>query len=122
MKIILRRILTTLTFCSFILLCITMVNAQTASYTYPGKPTTNTTATNETSQMQSGLSDAASVQETQPDKSPEVAAANNNFANAQVISGNTGNVSGNTIDATRETGEPNHAGIKGSRSVWYNWT
>lgn len=46
--------------------------------------------------------------------------ANDNFSNALSISGTSGSVSGSTIDATRETGEPDH-GFKYT-SVWYKWT
>jgi uncharacterized repeat protein (TIGR01451 family)/uncharacterized delta-60 repeat protein len=49
--------------------------------------------------------------------------ANDNFANAQVISGPSGSVTGNNINATLEPGEP--ATVLGSpcgASVWYSWT
>ena len=48
---------------------------------------------------------------------------NDNFANAQVISGCSGSVNGTNIGATRESGELNHLadGNGGSRSVWYRW-
>src|SRR5439155_4233869 len=29
---------------------------------------------------------------------------------------------GDNVDATKETGEPNHAGNAGGKSVWWNWT
>jgi subtilisin family serine protease len=48
--------------------------------------------------------------------------ANDNFANAQVISGNSGTVTGSNVGATKEPGEPNHAGNAGGASVWYRWT
>lgn len=48
--------------------------------------------------------------------------ANDNFAAAEVISGQTGTVAGTTVSATRETGEPYHAGYYGVGSVWYLWT
>ncbi len=48
--------------------------------------------------------------------------ANNAFANAQVITGNSGSVSGRNTDATKEVNEPNPAGNPGGRSVWYAWT
>jgi hypothetical protein len=51
-----------------------------------------------------------------------VGPANDNFANAQVISGNSGTVTGSNVGATKETGEPNHAGNAGGASVWYRWT
>ena len=48
--------------------------------------------------------------------------ANDNFASAQAISGASGSVTGNNANATKQTGEPNHAGNAGGSSVWYNWT
>jgi hypothetical protein len=48
--------------------------------------------------------------------------ANDNFTAAQVITGNSGSASGNTVAATKETGEPNHAGNDGGKSIWYRWT
>gem|GEM_PF-3577643 len=47
---------------------------------------------------------------------------NNNFAAAQVLSGNSGSVRGTNGNATKETGEINHAGNLGGKSVWYRWT
>jgi hypothetical protein len=50
-------------------------------------------------------------------------AFNDAFANCLVITGKTGSVSGSTRGATRQTGEPNHAGVSGgSGSIWYCWT
>jgi len=48
--------------------------------------------------------------------------ANDNFANAQVVSGPSGFVSGSNAGATKEPGEPNHGGNPGGSSVWYRWT
>ena len=49
--------------------------------------------------------------------------SNDNFANAQVISGSSGFVWGENLDATEETGEPNNAGESAPiQSVWYSWT
>jgi len=48
--------------------------------------------------------------------------ANDNFANAQAISGATGTVSGTTVGATFETGEPNSVNGGGYHSVWYRYT
>ena len=48
--------------------------------------------------------------------------ANDAFANAQVLSGNSGVVSGSNYEATKEAGEPNHAGNAGGSSIWYRWT
>jgi uncharacterized delta-60 repeat protein len=46
---------------------------------------------------------------------------NNNFVDAQVISGNSGLVYGVNVGGNKETGEPNHAGNRGGASVWYRW-
>ena len=55
---------------------------------------------------------------------PALAApANDNFADAQVANtGDTNPTSGSNVDATKEAGEPNHAGDAGGASVWYRWT
>jgi hypothetical protein len=50
-----------------------------------------------------------------------LAPANDLFANAQDLSGSSGSVTGTSVNATREAGEPNHAGIPGGRSIWYRW-
>ena len=50
------------------------------------------------------------------------APANDDFANAQVITGLTGSVSSTNIGATSEIGEPDHAGNPGGHSIWYSWT
>ena len=47
---------------------------------------------------------------------------NDNFASAALSSGPSGTTNGINIRATKETGEPNHAGNSGGASVWYNWT
>ncbi len=49
--------------------------------------------------------------------------ANDSFANATVVTlgGNTAQMSGFNTNATKETGEPNHAGDTGGRSVWWKW-
>lgn len=48
---------------------------------------------------------------------------NDNFANAEVISGCSGSVNGTNVGATKEAGEPNHLddGFGGTHSVWYRW-
>jgi Ca2+-binding RTX toxin-like protein len=50
------------------------------------------------------------------------APANDDFANAQVITGLTGSVSSTNVGATKEAGEPGHAGNPGGHSIWYSWT
>ncbi|MEO8649692.1 MAG: hypothetical protein ABI539_11055, partial [Acidobacteriota bacterium] len=47
---------------------------------------------------------------------------NDNFANAQQIGGESGDLVGYTQDATREEQEPVYAGVPSSHSVWYRWT
>ena len=47
---------------------------------------------------------------------------NDNFSSAQVFSGSSGTATGTNINATKEAGEPNHAGDAGGGSVWFQWT
>lgn len=47
---------------------------------------------------------------------------NNDFAAAQLITGNSGSVSGSNVNATKESGESFHAGNNGGASIWYSWT
>jgi len=46
---------------------------------------------------------------------------NDNFANAVVVTGESGSVAGTNVGATMEPGEPQHY-PSGGRSVWYSWT
>lgn len=51
--------------------------------------------------------------------------ANDSFANATPLIGTFVLTNGSTTqpaNATKEPGEPNHAGLIGGRSVWFNWT
>jgi hypothetical protein len=52
--------------------------------------------------------------------------SNDNFSAATVITGEQGSLSGankgTNVEATKEVGEPNHAGLPGGASVWYRWT
>jgi len=50
--------------------------------------------------------------------------ANDNFANATTLDTANlwGSISDNNLGATRETGEPNHAGFAPTNSLWYKWT
>ena len=47
--------------------------------------------------------------------------ANDPFANAQAITGASGTTTGTNLNATKETGEPNHFSA-GGKSIWYVWT
>ncbi len=48
--------------------------------------------------------------------------ANDHFANAEVLDGTEGEALGNTRTATKQFGEPLHAGNLGGRSLWYSYT
>lgn len=50
------------------------------------------------------------------------APANDTFASGQAIAGSSGSLAGTSVNATKESGEPNHAGDAGGASVWYRWT
>jgi len=45
-----------------------------------------------------------------------------NFATSRTIGGIFGSVSDNNANATKEPGEPDHAGNGGGHSLWYRWT
>jgi hypothetical protein len=48
--------------------------------------------------------------------------ANDNFGSATVINGTSGQSALiQTAEATKEAGEPNHAGNPGGRSIWFRW-
>jgi hypothetical protein len=53
---------------------------------------------------------------------PAPTVPNDLFANRRTINSLTNTVSGSNVDATKETGEPNHAGNSGGKSVWWTWT
>src|ERR1035437_3795980 len=48
--------------------------------------------------------------------------ANDNFANATVLTGDWGSMNVDNNLATAEPNEPSHAGFPASASVWYQWT
>lgn len=48
--------------------------------------------------------------------------ANDNFANAESLVGINVSVTRTNVEATKETGEPNHANNVGGKSVWFRWT
>lgn len=48
--------------------------------------------------------------------------ANDNLANATTVPAAGGDLAGTNVDATKETGEPEHAGVPGGASIWYTWT
>ncbi|MCB9913179.1 MAG: TlpA family protein disulfide reductase [Planctomycetes bacterium] len=52
----------------------------------------------------------------------EAQPANDRFANRTVISGASVTVTGSSVGAATEPGEPKHAGNNGGASVWWSWT
>jgi len=50
------------------------------------------------------------------------APANDNFASAEQLTGIRVSVTRSNAQATKETGEPNHTGNPGGKSVWFRWT
>lgn len=50
------------------------------------------------------------------------APTNDNFIGRITLSGSSGQTAENNSNATKEIGEPNHAGDSGGRSVWWAWT
>jgi len=48
--------------------------------------------------------------------------SNDDFAQATALVGDAAGVNGNNLFATREAGEPLHAGSNGAGSVWFTWT
>lgn len=48
--------------------------------------------------------------------------SSDDFATAIVVEGAAFTVTGGNAEATREPGEPLHAGSQGNRSVWWRWT
>jgi hypothetical protein len=47
--------------------------------------------------------------------------ANDDFDNAVVLVGDSATASGTIEGATKQSGEPDHAGVIGGTSVWYRW-
>ncbi|MBI3850339.1 MAG: hypothetical protein HY298_08635 [Verrucomicrobia bacterium] len=50
-----------------------------------------------------------------------VAQPNDNFGSATLIAGSSGAASVSNTNATKEVGEPHHAGNAGGHSVWFRW-
>jgi hypothetical protein len=48
--------------------------------------------------------------------------SNDNFGSPTVLTGVEGSHTTTNAEATKETGEPNHAGDLGGTSVWFSWT
>lgn len=50
------------------------------------------------------------------------APANDLFSQPAQLSGDTGQITSHNLNATKESGEPSHAGNSGGKSVWWRWT
>jgi hypothetical protein len=50
------------------------------------------------------------------------APVNDNLAGASPLGGASPTATGTNVEATKEPGEPNHAGAPGGHSVWWAWT
>jgi hypothetical protein len=93
------------------------------SYTVTSSPGGRTVTAGGSPVQVTGLTNAVGDSQASPASnavtpSAALAPANDNFASAQVITGDGGTVTGTNVNATTETGEP---GIGGA-SVWYVWT
>jgi hypothetical protein len=53
---------------------------------------------------------------------PAGAPVNDSFSNRITINGTQVTMYGTSIKATKQTGEPKHAGNQGGKSVWWTWT
>lgn len=53
---------------------------------------------------------------------PMAALPNDHWANAAPLTGSVAFASATNLIATKEPGEPNHAGVAGGRSLWWRWT
>ncbi len=104
----------------------------TTSITFGGIPSLSFTVTSATQVVATVPAGAASglISLTTPGGTVSTATsftliappANDAFANAQTLPGAAGSLTGTNVAASRETGEPSHAGNVGGRSVWFKWT
>lgn len=73
-------------------------------------------------QRQLSPDDIAGIQYIYGNSGTIIAPLNDNFADRLVLTSIKGEVTGGNYYATRETGEPLHAGTSGGASVWWEWT
>ena len=57
-----------------------------------------------------------------PGAARAVPPGNDSFATPRDLAGEFGLVRASTVDASKEAGEPDHAGVLGNKSVWFKWT
>ena len=84
----------------------------TAATSYNGTVTVNCNKTNATDTNTVPASGTGSTSQFP---------ANDAFADATPITSSAGQVNGSNVDATKQSGEPNHAGDTGGTSVWWKW-
>lgn len=48
--------------------------------------------------------------------------SNDDFEDAEVLTGSSASATGSNVEATSQEGEPVHAGAGGGHSIWYRWT
>ncbi|MEO8425631.1 MAG: lysyl oxidase family protein, partial [Verrucomicrobiota bacterium] len=83
-------------------------NVASGNYVVTARATDSTAAT--------GTSSPVNIVVSSP-----LAPANDAFVGAQMLSGNSGTVTGSNVNATKQPGEPFHAGNSGGHSIWYQW-
>src|SRR5438045_1081690 len=64
----------------------------------------------------------ATVQPLEDRRLFAAAPANDLFSDSIVLSGTDVTATGTNVGATKEAGEPSHAGSAGGASVWWSWT
>ncbi len=79
------------------------------TYTYYAQATDTTSQT---------VTSSAGLVLTTPVTTP----VNDALASATVLTGSTVTATGSNVNATKQTGEPSHAGNAGGKSIWYSWT
>lgn len=86
----------------------------------PSGPSTDTTVVSPAPDTTTPTTVAEPAAPTAPEA--EVAPANDAFASPEMLVGASGTRSGSNVGATKEAGEPDHAGDPGGASVWFAWT
>lgn len=89
--------------------------------TRPVLTVTNATAANAGSYRVVVANDSGSVTSAPAVLSIVSAPFNDQFASRIAVAGQSARLLGSNLEATKEPGEPNHAGNLGGRSVWWSW-
>ena len=99
---------------------LTGIDPTSSSTLYSGPVAISSTKTLKARAFKSGMTDSTVTSGTYTINIPS-GPANNNFASRTAISSSGGTVTGSNVNATKESGEPNHAGYPGGKSVWWSW-